>query len=109
MAKALYHWSPRERRESILRLGLVPGKLSKDGSFRPNYICFAASPSLAWRLSGHMSDITDQWDLWMIWSNVPSRYRTHSACNKPRCCVEYRVFERVYKRNVWYVACRTKK
>lgn len=102
----LYHWSPRNRRESIKRLGLMPGKLSKDGNFRPSYICFAASPSLAWGLSGQHSEIKGEWDLWMVWSTSPSQYRTHSVCNKPRCCLEYRIFERVYKRNVWYVGTR---
>lgn len=102
----IYHWSPRERKNSILRLGLVPNKLSKDKEFRPNYICFSKSPSLAWGLSAAMSEIYGEWDLWMLWSSIPSYYRTHSVCNKPKCCVEYRIFERIPKSKLWYVGSR---
>jgi hypothetical protein len=102
----LYHWSPIERRPSILKLGLVPGKLSKDKIFRPNYICFSSSPSLAWGLSGLRSEIFGEWDLWMTYSNIPTKYITRSVCNKPRCCLEYRIFERIPKSKIWYVGSR---
>lgn len=100
----LYHWSPRERRNSILKHGLVPNKLSKDKEWRPPYICFSKTPSLAWSLSGMMSDIYGEWDLWMIWSSLVE-YKTLNYLNSHHT-IEYRIFHRVYKKDVWYVGSR---
>lgn len=97
----LYHWSPRSRRESILKQGLCPNKLSKDKEWRPPYICFSASPSLSWGLSGSMSDIYGEWDLWMVYSSSLTKYKTSNNGNR-----EYRVYERIPKRKVWYVGSR---
>lgn len=80
--RPLFHWSPRERRRSIERLGLVPGKrptcssgLTLDGttwvpdrSWRPNYVCLGPDPWLAavysWRIHGEPEQT---WDLWEVW------------------------------------------
>lgn len=104
----LYHWAPRERFKSICRKGLVPGSRSTltVGEWRPPYICFADSPSLAWGLSGALVDHVPLWDLWMVWSNVPAELEKILMDEGGRVR-EYRVRERVYKRDVWYVGSRS--
>lgn len=77
----LYHWSPRERRKSIERLGLVPGKrptcsssLDWNGKewvpekkWRPDYVCLSPDPEYAmlysWRIHGEPGQT---WDLWQV-------------------------------------------
>lgn len=103
----LYHWSPVERRASILRHGLKPGQLSRDGEWRPPYVCFSDSPSLGWALSGAFSDKAGEWDLWMMWSNVPKRLKRRRDLG--RGPTEYRVFEQVPKRSLWHVGVRAHK
>lgn len=108
-AVALYHWSPTSRRGQINRRGLVPGSRSVDGLWKPPYVCFADSPSLAWGLSGGMpgrSDEVPSWDLWMMWSDVPSGME-EIPFDEPGRVREYRVYERIFKRDLWYVATRT--
>lgn len=103
----LYHWSPRDRRKSILRYGLCPNKKSKCGQWRPPYVCFSDSPSLAWGLSGEVSDILGEWDLWMVWSDSPSKYKTLSTTtNRSGKPTEYRIYERLKKSQIWYVGSR---
>lgn len=105
----LYHWSPASRRMSILRYGLRPGFLSNCGAWRPPYVSFSDSPSLAWVLSGLYRKKGEEWDLWMMWSNVPSGYEKLKTGDNPRGAgwpSEYRVYERVPKKSIWYVASR---
>lgn len=102
----LFHWSPVSRRKQIERRGLCPGSRSRCGEWRPPYICFSRSPSLAWALSAMFSDGPGAWDLWMMWSSVPDGFEKLSTdgSGKP---TEYRVYERVYKRDLWHVGTRT--
>lgn len=82
---------------------------SVDGEWRPPYVCFSHSPSLAWALSGACHPEIESWDLWMMWSNVPSGYEEiydHYADTGREYVKEFRVYERVWKRDVWYVATR---
>lgn len=79
-----YHWSPRDRRESILRLGLlVPTRhprlvapvVCSEGHRNP-YISLARDPHTAWDLSGGFLLLRDcdpprTWDLWQV--NLPGR------------------------------------
>jgi hypothetical protein len=107
----LYHWSPVSRRNSIARLGLVPGKLPVQSSQRFPYVCFATSPSLAWGLSAEFSDEVGEWDLWMVWSTaVKGRLeRLHRVYGRNRARTtpaEYRAYERIFKRDVWWVGTR---
>lgn len=106
----LYHWSPVERRKQILRFGLKPHSKSRCGQWKPPYVCFSDSPSLAWGLSACFSDGPGEWDLWMMWSNSPTGYETlttgHNPSGKP---TEYRVYERVPKSKLWHVGVRTYK
>jgi hypothetical protein len=108
----LYHWSPHQKYNQILRRGLVPGCWSKDRLWKPPFICFSDSPSLAWALSGKISKIYGIWDLWMTWSNEPSGYEelnlqkkgtNDNPSGKP---TEYRVYERIFKSQLWYVGSR---
>ena len=62
----LFHWSPVSRRKSIIRHGLCPGKPSRDKQWRPPYVCFSRSPSLAWALSAGFSERRGKWDLWQV-------------------------------------------
>lgn len=97
----LFHWSPVERRKAILRRGLVPRSISRDGEWRAPHVCFAETPSLAWGLSGGLSETAADWDLWMTWSNV--------ARFKPRADLpqEHRTRQRVPKRELWHVGTIT--
>lgn len=103
----LYHWSPVDRRKQILRYGLRPNMRSRCGMWRPPYVCFSDSPSMAWGLSGALSDEPGEWDLWMMWSNEPSGFEALTTGNnrsgKP---TEFRVYERVFKRSIWHVGVR---
>lgn len=106
MTAALYHWSPIERRASIRRVGLVPGRRAVDGLWRPPYVCLATSPSLAWGLSGGTTrgrDASTAWDLWMVQLDRLTEQRVEQ---RPDLAEEYRVFDRIFKRHVWYVATR---
>lgn len=103
----LFHWSPTTRRPGILRYGLVPGKRSTCNVWRPPYVCFADSPSWAWALSGALRPDHPEWDLWQMWSDVPSGYEELPGYGEREGRVhEYRVYERVFKRDLWLVGSR---
>lgn len=108
MIRLLFHWSPTSRRKQILRRGLMPGSKSVDGLWKPPYVCFADSPSLAWALSGMTSrgSQVKSWDLWQMWSDVPSRMEELPFDDDPERIKEYRVYERIFKRDLWYVGTR---
>jgi Icc-related predicted phosphoesterase len=92
----LYHWSPTSRRSGILKHGLKPNSLSRCRQWRPPYICFSDSPSMAWALSGDFAESPELWDLWMMWSDIPKGYETlTTGDNKSGKPTEYRVYERV--------------
>jgi hypothetical protein len=102
----LYHWAPASRRKGITHSGLVPGMWSSDRLWRPPYVCLAHSPSLAWGLSGgtFRGKQVKWWDLWMVWSSDLPGYEIVPYDNgDPK---EYRVYERIYKRFIWYVGSR---
>lgn len=105
----LYHWSPVERRSKILRYGLRTNVPSRCGEWKPPYICFSDSPSMAWILSANMADTPGEWDLWMMWSNVPSKLtRRNDLKNGRGRPTEWRVSESIPKRAIWYVGQRSK-
>jgi len=100
----LYHWSPIERRKRINRYGFLPNSHSVAGDWKPPYHCWSDSPSLAWTLSGMVHTEVKAWDLWMLWSNVPPGYEVIPFDDgMPK---EYRIYTRVWKRDVWLVATR---
>jgi hypothetical protein len=101
----LYHWSPKSRRKSIKKYGLCPGSISRCRKWKPPYVCFSNTPSLAWALSGALDNKEREWDLWMTWSDIPSGYELLQK-TKNQDTAEYRVYERIYKRDIWYVGTR---
>lgn len=106
----LYHWSPRSRRSGILRYGLQPGMWGVTRDWKPPFVCFSDDPVLAWTLSGHIHPEIEEWDLWIVFNEKVGRseailemYRDGSG----HYVKEWRVYHRIYKRDVHYVASRT--
>lgn len=90
----LYHWSPKENRESILKRGLEIMSHPTCHGQKFNYLCFGTSPSAAWGLSGDFYDIEEfeTWDLWQVqlgkddsvhmvptWGPFAQEIRTHNS------------------------------
>lgn len=109
----LFHWSPSRNRNRIRHDGLKTGVKSLQGDWRPPYVCFSDDPILAWYLSGEMWPDIKEWDLWMC--HVPSQtsfdhweiildtyYQTGRHYVK-----EYRIYTRVFKRDLHYVGSRS--
>lgn len=75
----LFHWSPTDRRDEILRDGLrlfsVPTVCT--GDHRYPSISLSPSPSQGWGLSGDMPQVSEieWWDLWEV--ALPERAETH--------------------------------
>lgn len=105
----LYHWSPRSRRQSIERSGFVPGSRSLQGDWRPPYVCFSDDPVLAWALSGAIHPEIEQWDLWAVHPDDVGQWEiifdTYVSSGR-HYIKEYRVYHRVFKRHLNYVASR---
>lgn len=86
----------------------MPNKRSILNDWKPPFVCFADSPSLAWSLSGGLhKGLYPSWDLWMVWASYLDGYEILPFDNgDPK---EYRVYHRIYKRHVWYVGTRESK
>lgn len=102
----LFHWSPRARRNNILRRGLVPGSRSITGEWKPPYVCYSDSPSMAWCLSGQVHRHIPEWDLWSTWSNIPNGLEVMPLDHDQSRIKEIRIYERVWKRDLWWVGSR---
>ena len=69
---ALFHWSPKRHRASILQHGLLvcqPSRntLEDDGTpFCPAYLCLGTSPASAWLLILDPEGEELGWDLWQV-------------------------------------------
>jgi hypothetical protein len=96
----LYHWSPTARRASIRRLGLVPGRKSLCGQWRPPYVCFSDTPSMAWALSPMHHPEIESWDLWQTWANEIAPYEWLRSMR------EVRAYHRVMKSCLWFAGSR---
>jgi hypothetical protein len=105
-----YHWSPTARRNGILRRGLDVGSMSLTRDWHPPYICFSDEPLLAWTLSGRMYPDIPSWDLWMVFAEQTQGYEAilelYNDGSGRHYVKEYRVYERVFKKNVHYLATR---
>lgn len=101
-----FHWAPTERRRGINHKGLMPGQWSRDRLWRPPYICLTHRPSWAWGLSGQMDREKQikHWDLWEVWLPGDQPYEVLRSLDGS--IDEIRVYERIFKRNVWYVGSR---
>lgn len=104
----LYHWSPSIRRKQILRYGLRPGMWSTDRLWKPPHVCLSPDAAKAWSLSGATSRGQEHssWDLWQVWLDNVTGYE-ELVDDRDDSVKEVRVFERIYKRDVWYVGTRT--
>lgn len=100
----MYHWAPISRRKQIIRYGLRPGSRSSCGEWKPPYVCLADSPLLAWQLIGRYRPQIEQWDLWWTHSDAAVPYEEIPSDNGD--VREYRIYHRIYKRDLWYVGTR---
>lgn len=109
----LYHWSPTANRPSIIKRGLEPGRRSLQGDWKPPYVAFSDEPNLAWALSGRMYPEIKHWDLWMCYSDAQTSFNHYEICldtyitTGKHYVKEYRIYTRVYKRDLIYVATRS--
>lgn len=117
----LYHWSPRERRKSIDRLGLVPGKRNvcgpvyrwdADGNesreeFRQPMLCFGVTPAVAWAYSNDVWKHPGTWDLWEV--HLIDTDEVHVLSNYGPRIREVRVANRIKKSRLVWVGERTVK
>ena len=102
---ALYHWAPTLRRKQINRYGLRPNSVSSDRLWKPPYVCLADSPVLAWDLIGRFRPLVETFDLWWTTGHAAMPYETiPSDDGQVR---EYRVYHRIFKRDLWMVGTRT--
>ena len=121
----LYHWSPRDRRGSILRLGLVPGKRNFKGPIyhgtpdnvndrnedlgageflRPS-VCFATSPLTAWDYSHGCWKSVGTFDLWQV--VLVDADEVHINPQWGARIIEVRVHNRIPKSRLAWVGERT--
>lgn len=104
----LFHWSPTSRRGQINRYGFRTGMWCTERLWKPPFTCFADNPQLAWSLSGatQRGKLHSSWDLWQIWSCDLQGFEKiiDDRNGLPK---EYRVYHRIYKRDIWYVATRS--
>lgn len=113
--RMLYHWSPRSRRRQILRYGLRPFMRSTtsdpggvDG-YKAAVVCFADSPSWAWALSGQMKwTAAGEWDCWQTSMDLLTDPIILPGPDRASGIYEVRTEHRVFKRDLWWVGCRTK-
>ena len=61
-----YHWAPTAKRKGILRRGLVPGSRSRNGLWRPPFVCLSRNPAYAIASSEAQVPIAESMDLWML-------------------------------------------
>lgn len=103
----LYHWSPGDRREAVLRGGLQPRSASHTASGSLAYICLSPSPQAAWTLSGDMDwmEDFDDWDLWQVRLVRGDEVRIRSDFGP--IVVEVKVHNVVPPDRVWWVGRRT--
>lgn len=112
----LYHWSPKKNRKQIERYGLRIGMPSLQGDWRPPYVCFSDDPILAWYLSGRMwvdPKNPEEWDLWSVNMRCQTSFGHYEIIldtfpdTGRHYTKEYRVYSRVYKRDLTYVGTRS--
>lgn len=106
---ALFHWSPIERRDQILREGLQiysEPVVHSGEEMRFPYLCFGTTPSNAWGLSGDMewTGNYEVWDLWQYW--VGEKDNVHILPTFGPVVEEVRIFSSIPPNDLWYVATR---
>lgn len=117
MLGPLYHWSPRDRRKSIDRLGLVPGKRNHNGptyhdpdspgagEYRQESVSFSLDPATAWAYSHGTWKSTGTFDLWQVWLEPDDEVHVQPMWGDR--IVEVRVANRIKKSRLRWVGERT--
>lgn len=109
----LFHWSPIHNRDRINHSGLTPGRPSLQGDWKPPYVCFSDDPMLAWVLSGTMWPSIQNWDLWQVNMRTQTSFTHHELIldtfpgSGRHYTKEYRVYHRIFKRDVHWVGIRS--
>lgn len=109
----LYHWAPVARRKSIQKQGIRIKKpltchCDQGDGWTAHYSCWSDSPSLAWALSARFVNEPGEWDLWMVWSNVPKTpLGRRDDLGKRNYPSEYRIFENIPVRHLWHCGTKT--
>lgn len=109
----LYHWSPSSNKQNINRYGLRVGQRSLQGDWRPPYVCFSDDAYLAWILSGAMWPEIESWDLWQCNFESQTSFNHYEIIldtyrdSGRHYIKEYRIYSRVYKRDLIYLGSRT--
>lgn len=110
----LYHWSPSTNRKSINRYGLMINQKTLQGDWRPPYVCLCDDPWLGWYLSGRMFPEIDSWDLWVCHDPSQTSFDHYEiitdtyATTGRHFVKEYRIYTRIYKRDLIYLATRAR-
>lgn len=109
----LYHWSPRENRESIQRRGLRI--MSAGRPFKTHegettcvefpWICLGTTPSTAWGLIAD-PDCAETWDLWQVQLRDGDHVAVRTDLDLP-FIREIRVHNGLPADRVWWVAERS--
>jgi hypothetical protein len=101
----MYHWAPAERRESIIRQGLLVFTADTAQEFAWPYICLSPDPARAWNLSGAMERYTEieEWDLYQVRLGLDDdvRLRVEGAT-----IWEARVHNSIPADRLWWVGTR---
>lgn len=111
----LYHWSPRARRNQIIRYGFRPRMRPTIGTditvtYGAPCVCFADSPSWAWALSGEQRHAPKgEWDLWQTTVDRLTDPIVLASDTRMSGLYEVRTEHRVYKRDLWWVGSRVKR
>lgn len=105
----LFHWSPRERRELILREGLQiysEPVTHSDPNLSHPWICFGTTPSNAWSLSGDVewTGEIEVWDLWQHWIGEQDDVRVLATFGD--VISEVRINNTIPPDKLWYVGTR---
>jgi hypothetical protein len=105
---ALYHWSPTDCREEILRVGIqiFSEPVTHSGDHLWPYFCFSPTPSSAWSLSGDTSWMgeCESWDLWQFRVGDQDDVRIRS--NFGPVIEEVKIYNSIPADRLWYIATR---
>lgn len=106
----VYHWSPRNRRESIEQHGL---RIRQDSSSAPSlvrypYVAFAINPLEAWDMSGvPFADRSRTWDLWGVLASALGGFEIIPTDDGD--VREMRTYRSIPARHVRYIATRSRR
>lgn len=103
---SLYHWSPSDRRESILKEGLQILTTPTFSTQKYPYVCLGTSPSAAWGLSGGYDPTCEilDWDLYQV--TLEETDEVHILPLFGYKVQEVRVRNPIPPQRVWYVGSR---